>query len=162
MTATLLVSLALFLRASQAFLDAHRLDGSWHSYSTCDLFLAPEPEPTGAPHSVTCSFKLLNVTSNEIWGQSLACTGGPSTHGKDYVYVELAQDGSVVTRIPGVHSKHGAYKFSGWSLVSWQQRKEACRHKHAPCALFNAHKRSMGIGEELQGGSQHFCTAPLS
>lgn len=121
------LTLSVFFRAICAFLDAHQLYGSWHSYSTCSLFLAPELEPGGAQHHVTCGLRLL-ATNTTVLGQSLACDGKtPATHGKDFIYMEIAQQGSVVTRLPGVHRGRGVHEFSAWQLVSWDSAAEMQR-----------------------------------
>ncbi len=112
-TATLLV-----LQDTHGLLDSYRAYGSWNSYSTCDMFQAPEPDPSGSPHEATCAAKLLIVTNATILGQTIACDGETATtHGKDFLYMELAQQGAVVTRLAGVHRARGVYTFPDWHAV---------------------------------------------
>lgn len=113
LTATLLV-----LQDTHGFVDLYRAYGSWNSYSTCDMFQAAEPDPSGSAHEATCAVKLLIVTNGTILGQTVACDGETATvHGKDFLYMELAQQGAVVTRLPGVHRAGGVYTFPGWRMV---------------------------------------------
>ncbi len=149
----LTVALVCNCLSVHGFLDLYRLDGSWHSYSICDMFLGPESDPNGVLHSVTCGLGVATntVATNTIQGQSLACDGKtPTTHGKDFIYLELAQQGSVVTRLPGVHRGQGIYQFDAWSTVSdciWSFSTLA--QYHATFRISSSCRRGPGFGRKL-------------